>query len=84
MSNNLSTIIVFQAITVLNHAGICLSYNAIWNYFRQLVRENRFLEVVKEGEWMWVYDNLNIHQRVRHERQGMNPSCYNMIVIKWK
>ena len=26
--------------------------------------------MVREGHWIWVYDNLNMHQRVRHERTG--------------
>ena len=55
---------------VLNHAGVCLSYDAIWGYLRQLASDARFLDVVKTGRWMWVYDNLNFHQPVRHEREG--------------
>ena len=32
--------------------------------------EAQYLEVVRGGHWMWVYDNVNIHQKVRHEREG--------------
>jgi len=51
-------LIPLYAIAVLNHAGVCMSYKA------------RYLEVVREGHWIWVYDNVNIHQNVRHEREG--------------
>ena len=59
-----------QAMTVLNHAGICLSYMATWDYLRQLTVEAKYLEAIRDGHWLWVYDNLNIHQSVRHEREG--------------
>lgn len=29
------------------------------------------MEVVRSGHWQWVFDNVNIHQRVRHEREGI-------------
>lgn len=32
--------------------------------------ESKYEDVIQNDHWMWVYDNLNIHQRVRHERQG--------------
>lgn len=35
-----------------------------------LTTEARYQEMIRSGYWMWVYDNLNILQRVRHERQG--------------
>lgn len=60
-----------QAMTVLNHAGVCASYVNTWKYLRQLSSEAQFLDVVRSGHWMFVYDNLNMSQRVRHEREGM-------------
>ena len=36
---------------------------------------SRYLEIVREGHWIWAYDNLNVNIRVHHEREGM---C-----IKW-
>ena len=27
-------------------------------------------QVVMSGRWLWVYDNVNLHQKVRHEREG--------------
>ena len=26
--------------------------------------------MAREGHWIWVYDNLNMHQRVRHQHAG--------------
>ena len=57
-----------QVITVLNHAGVCVSYTTAWKYLRQLTIESRYLDIVQDGHWIWAYDNLNI--RVRHERDG--------------
>lgn len=48
-----------------------MSYTTSWKYLMALTTEARYQEVIRSGQWMWVYDNLNIHQRVRHERQGM-------------
>ena len=62
--------------TTLNHAGICMSYVQTSAYLRQLSSEARYLEVVKSGKWIWVYDNLNIHKAVRHEQQSMELDCY--------
>ena len=56
---------------ILNHAGVCLSYRNTWRYLKLLTQEANFLQRVQSGKWVWVYDNLNIHQKVRHERQGM-------------
>ena len=36
----------------------------------KLVNEAQYLNQVQQGRWIWVYDNLNYHQRVRHERKG--------------
>ena len=47
-----------------------MSYTATWNYLRQLTSQARYTDIVKSGHWIWVYDNLNMHQRVRHEREG--------------
>ena len=64
-----------QVLRVLNHAGICLSYEATWQYLKQLTREANFTDMVKCGHWIWVYDNLNFRQAVRHERSGKLLSC---------
>ena len=55
---------------MLNYAGICMSYQRSWEYLHQLTTEAKLLEVVRSGYWLWVYDNVNLHQRVRHEREG--------------
>lgn len=55
---------------MLNHMGICALYTSIWDYLRQLTTEARYQELVKSGHWMWVYDNLNMQHKVRHEREG--------------
>ena len=59
-----------KAITDLNHVGVCLSYQQTWNYLKSLVQQSNFTHQVQQGSWLWVYDNLNIHQRIHHERQG--------------
>ena len=56
---------------VLNHAGISLSYTITCDYLQQLTTQARYLECVQDGHWQWVYDNVNIWQAVRHEREGM-------------
>ena len=59
-----------QAITALNHAGVCMSYTGTWNLLRELIVVADYSERVKHGRWIWIYDNFNIHQTTRHERQG--------------
>ena len=59
-----------QAITVLNHAGISVSYTTAWKYLRELVSQSHYQDLVRSGRWQWVFDNVNLHQTVRHERQG--------------
>ena len=59
-----------KVITVLSHAGICLSYTATWKYLLQLTEEAQYAEQVRSSHWLWVLDNVNLHQKVRHERQG--------------
>ena len=48
-----------------------MSYTSTWNYLQQLTSQARYTDLVKSGHWIWVYDNLNMHQRVRHEREGI-------------
>ena len=50
--------------------GVCVSYMTAWKYLRQLTQEARYLDTVREGHWLWVYDNLNLLRSVRHEREG--------------
>ena len=47
-----------------------MSYNSTWNYLRELTTQAHYTEVIQSGRFLWVYDNLNIHQRVCHERSG--------------
>ena len=54
----------------MNHYGACVSYTTAWKYLKQLTQEARYLEVVREGHWQWVYDNLNYLLSIRHEREG--------------
>ena len=61
-----------QAMTLLNHAGICMSYTATWDHLLALMREADLLAKVQTGHWIWAYDNLNIHRSYRHERQGIS------------
>ena len=56
----------------MNHYGTCVSYTTVWKHLKQLTQEARYLylEVVREGHWQWVYDNLNYLLSIRHEREG--------------
>ena len=38
---NMHTLPFLQAITVLNHAGVCVSYQTAWKYVQQLTTEAR-------------------------------------------
>ncbi len=62
--------IIPQALRVLNHMGVCLSYNSTWQHLRSVTDEARFFEVVRHDHWIWVYDSLNFQQAVCHERVG--------------
>ena len=41
---NMHTLPFLQAITVLNHAGVCVSYQTAWKYVQQLTTEARYQE----------------------------------------
>ena len=60
---------------VLNNAGVCMSYKASWQYLQKLTEEAEYLKVVRKGHWIWVHDNVNLYQRVRHEREGVINWC---------
>ena len=62
---------------VLNHAGVCMSYEATWQHIQQLIFEAGYADVVKQGSWTWIYDNLNLMRKVRHERSG----SYGLTII---
>ena len=47
-----------------------MSYSSTWDYLMKLTLEAQYTEQVQDGHWIWVYDNLNLHQTVRHEREG--------------
>ena len=36
----------------------------------KLTHDAKYTECVQQGHWIWIYDNLNVNQTVRHERQG--------------
>ena len=72
LMNSASSFKHTQAMAVLNHAGISLSYDMTWIYLKKLIEQANYTGQVKQGRWLWVYDNFNMHQTIRHERQG-NP-----------
>ena len=47
-----------------------MSCMSTWAYLNKLTMDAKYKEQVQEGHWIWVYDNLNLHQVVRHEREG--------------
>ena len=65
---------IHQMFNVLNHAGVCVLYQAAWDYLRQLTAEAGYQVAVTVGHWLWVYDNPNINQPVCHEREGKQHS----------
>ena len=65
-----------QVIQVLNHAGVCVSYWTAWNYLRKLTTEAMYDDIIQKDHWTWVYDNLNMSQRVRHEHEGVHAKFY--------
>ena len=65
-----------QAMSVLNHAGVCLSYDATLIHMKNMVDKEDYMTQVQQGRWLWVYDNFNMHQAIRHERQGMYNNLY--------
>ena len=58
-----------------NHIGMCASYTTAWKYLKALTNEARYLETIS-GHWIWAYDNLNLKQHIRHEREGKSCTCY--------
>ena len=65
-----NTCTLLQAIAVLNHAGISVSYTTAWKYRQELIIQSDFQQMVRSGRWLWVFDNVNMLQKIRHERQG--------------
>ncbi len=57
---------------MLSHTGVCMSYGSTWSYLLKLTEDAQYTQRVQDGHWIWVYDNLNLHQVVRHEREGMS------------
>ena len=47
-----------------------MSYTSTWAYLMKLTQDAQYAEQVQSGHWLWVYDNLNRHQTIRHEREG--------------
>lgn len=57
---------------------MCMSYTSTWSYLMKLTTDANYVEQVQEGHWIWVYDNLNLHQVVRHEREGTSKSLWDL------
>ena len=55
--------------------GVCASYTTAWKYLKSLTTEARYLEMIQSGHWIWAYDNLNLKQHIRHEREGKYCAC---------
>ena len=59
-----------QALTVLNHTGVCLSYRQTWSYLKQISLDIECYDDLSLNHYLWIYDNLNIHHIVRHKQEG--------------
>lgn len=74
-----------QALGILNHMGVSVSYSGAWKYSKLLSTESMYLETVRSGKWLWAYHNLNIHKSIRHEREGKHVNqCGDIIDLKTK
>ena len=47
-----------------------MSYDMTWVHLKRLMMEENYVEKVRDGHWLWIYDNSNMHQTTRHERQS--------------
>ena len=47
-----------------------MSYDMTWVYLKRMIMEENYVQRVKEGRWLWIYDNFNMHKATRHEREG--------------
>ena len=36
----------------------------------QLTAEARYDHLVRSGFWVWIFDNVNLQKKIRHEREG--------------
>ena len=45
-----------------------------WNYLLQLTAEAQYDALVRSGFWVWIFDNVNLQEKVRHEREGKSLS----------
>ena len=54
----------------MNHYSACVSYTTVCKYLKQLTQKARYLDVVREGLWQSVYDNLSYLLSIQHEREG--------------
>ena len=60
---------MLQAMTLLIHAGVCMSYTATWDHLLALTQQANLVSKIQSGHWICAYD-INIHRSTRHERQG--------------
>ena len=63
----------FKVIALL---AVCTSYTTAWKY---LISEAHYLDRIKSGHWIWVYDNLNLCQGIRNECDGIIVHIFNQI-----
>ena len=63
--------------------GVCASYTTAWKYLKALTNEARYLEMIRSGHWIWAYDNLNLKQHIRHEREGKSCTCHLLYTIQF-
>ena len=56
--------------TLLIHAGVCMSYTATWDHLLALTQQANLVSEIQSDHWKWAYDKVNIHRSTRHGRQG--------------
>ena len=46
-----------------------MSYKTAWASLKHLSEEAHYTEKIKQGRWLWVFDNFNMHHTIQHEHQ---------------
>ena len=48
---------------------------------RQLTLETCYQEIIQSGHHMWVDDNVNQQQRIKHERESKGAAINTLLLI---
>ena len=74
---NISPFLFLKFTYQSDQGGYEIMDQQLWNYLKSVVQQSNFTHQVQQGSWLWMYDNLNIYQRICHERQGLSQCQQN-------